>query len=772
MIRRRKKPARRASLWRSLPWHLLVAVFLVGLIVLGIWLAALDREIRQQFEGRRWNLPAQVYARPLELHAGLRLGVDDVQRELAGLGYRAAARADTHATFTRSGNRIELVTRPFAFWDGFQPATHAVLHFGSAGLMDLRDGQGQRLPLLRLDPPFIGNIFTVHGEDRVVVGPDEVPPLLLDGLRIVEDRDFDAHFGVSPRAILRALFVNLRSGEVQQGGSTLTQQLVRSYFLSNERTLARKLREAAMAILLELHFDKADLLNAYVNEIYLGQAGDRAIHGFGLASHFYFGKPLAELDVPEVALLIAIVRGPSWYDPRRNAERARKRRDMVLDLMATRGAIDPATARQAKATAITVRSGSGTFAGYNPAFMDRVRRELRSDYAEGDLQNAALRIHTTLDPRIQSLAEQQLTAGLRALEQSGNKSLDGAVIVTRTQTPDIVAIVGGRHTRLRGFNRALDARRPIGSLVKPVVYLAALQSGRWHAASRLDDAPLTVPLDRRRNWTPQNYDRQFRGPLPLVRGLVESLNVPTVQLGMDVGPDQVAALLARLGGVAAPRPLPSLLLGAVDLTPLEVAQLYNTLATGGFRAPLRTVRAVLDAEGAPLERFDLTLERAADPAAVAQLNAMLMLVTERGTARGAQRWLGPLRIAGKTGTSDDLRDSWFAGFSADHVGIVWVGSDDNAPTGLSGASGALPIWARLMADLGDQGYEPEPAGGLVMASFDYASGLRADGRCGDPVTLPLPDDSVLEVKPGCEHLGTAPPDPLRTGVRWLRGLFE
>jgi penicillin-binding protein 1B len=408
--------------------------------------------------------------------------------------------------------------------------------------------------------------------------------------------------------------------------------------------------------------------------------------------------------------------------------------------------------------------------------MDLVRRELRADYKEEDLQNAGLRIMTTLDPRIQALAELRLAEGLGGLERVRKKkgaSLDGAIIVTGTQTADVVAIVGGRNARLKGFNRALDARRPIGSLVKPVVYLAGFESGRYTAATLLEDAPLTIKLDTGNLWEPKNYDEQYRGPVPAVRALAESLNTPTVRLGMDVGPKRVAKLLQSLGLEAAPRALPSLLLGSVALAPIEVAQVYNSLANGGFRSPLKAVRAVLDGDGKPLERYQLKISRAADPAAVQELNATLTQVIERGTGRVARTWLPPdLVVAGKTGTSDDLRDSWFAGFTNDHVTVVWVGADDNSPTGLTGASGALPVWARLVAGFGDAGYEPMPAEGLRDVPFDFATGMMAEVGCGDLVTLPLPIGTVLPPNPMCGTGFDDLNDVAERGIEWLRQLLN
>lgn len=775
MARKRRRGLRQYLSRRALIGLGTAAAVLIA--VLALYILLLDRQIVRQFEGRRWDLPAQVYARPLEIYAGLRLSADDLQRELTALGYASARAAKTQGTYSRAAQRIALVTRPFQFWDGPEPSRQATIRFDGGTVAGLLDNAGAELPLLRLDPPLIGNIFTTHGEDRIVLGPNSVPATLLEGLKVVEDRDFDQHGGVSFRAIARAMWANLRAGGIAQGGSTLTQQLVRSYFLNNSRTLTRKLREALMSVLLELHFEKPDILNAYVNEIYLGQAGDRAIHGFGLASQFYFGRPLAELEVQDVALLIAVVRGPSYYDPRRHPERARTRRNMVLDLMAEFGVIDAAEAARAKARPLGVRGSASEFASYNPTFMDLVRRELRADYKEEDLQTAGLQIMTTLDPRIQALAERRLTEGLAALERNRRKKtaapLDGAIIVTGTQTPDVVAIVGGRNARLKGFNRALDAKRPIGSLVKPVVYLAGFESGRYTAATVIEDAPLTIKLDTGKTWSPQNYDREYRGPVPAVRALAESLNTPTVRLGMDVGPKRVATLLKGLGLASAPPALPSMLLGAVALSPLEVAQVYNSLANGGFRAPLKAVRAVLDAEGKPLERYKLRINRAADPAAVQELNASLTQVVARGTARGARTWLPPsLIVAGKTGTSDDLRDSWFAGFTNDHVTVVWVGADDNSPTGLTGASGALPIWAQLVAGFGDTGYESMPVDGLQDVPFDFTTGMMAVPGCGDTVTLPLPFGTVLPPNPLCGSGQNTMDGIAERGIEWLRGLLH
>ncbi|MGH8237997.1 MAG: transglycosylase domain-containing protein, partial [Steroidobacteraceae bacterium] len=499
---------------------LVVGVLVIALLV---WVIYLDRIITAQFEGRRWTLPAQVYAEPLELYAGQSFGGDTLEQELKRLGYRRVDKAEAPGSYSRRGTRVELVNRRFQFWDALQePQLLSIVTRGNS-IESMRNGRDEEVPIFRLDPLLIGSIFPIHGEDRVVVTPDQVSPLLPAALKVVEDRKFDSHNGVDFGAIARAAWVNLRAGQIEQGGSTLTQQLVKSYFLDNRRTFGRKLEEAMMAWLLEVHFDKQDLMNAYINEIYLGQDGNRAVHGFGLASQFYFGKPLAELQLHEVALLVAIVRGPSYYDPRRHEARARARRDLVLKLMAQYKVVDEQAAKDAAKRPLGVVSASTQAGGYYPAFLDLVRRTLRRDYREEDLTEAGLKIFSTLNPLIQSQAEKALAQELdrldKARKQKKDQRLEGVVVVTAPQNGEVMAMVGGRQASFDGFNRALDARRSIGSLVKPVIYLAAVESGRFNAASIVEDGPVEVKLSNNKVWTPQNISEEYYGPVPLVRAL-------------------------------------------------------------------------------------------------------------------------------------------------------------------------------------------------------------------------------------------------------------
>ncbi len=749
---------------------------MLGLACIGVtgYVAYLGWIVLTQFETRHWDLPAKVYAAPLELYPGRALERDAVVTELQRAGFRRVESLGAAGTYRLGTGSIAIVTRPFRFADGLEPSQAVTVRFEDSRVAAIEDERGQAVAIMRLEPAPLGSIYPSHGEDRLVVDPNDIPTLLGDALKAVEDQRFDEHFGIDLRSIARALVVNVRAGEVQQGGSTLTQQLVKSYFLSNEQTLSRKLNEAVMAVVLELFYDKQALLTAYVNEVYLGQDGARAIHGFGLASRFYFGKTLTDLELHEMALLVAALRGPSYYDPRRFPERARERRDLVLELLAARDVIESDEAVVAKRHDIELVARQGAGTSYYPAFMELVRRQLRADYREDDLATRGLTVFSTLDPRQQDLTERTLTDGLERLE--ANRALEpgfleGAVVVTNPHSAEVLAVVGGRRAGFDGFNRALDARRPIGSLIKPAVYLAALETGQYSLASPIDDLPIDVPLPNGTVWSPANFDDEIHGPTSLLRALTESFNMATVRLGMEIGPERVADALARLGLAEAPAALPSLLLGAVDLTPLDVAQVYNSLANGGYRAPLRAVNAVLDTNGQALSRYPIEITEATDPALLYQINQALVQVIERGTGRSARNWLDrSLTVAGKTGTSDEYRDSWFAGFTGDHLAVVWVGADDNSPTGMTGASGALSIWAPLIANVGDtRSFAPTPPASVEETWIEYQTGLAATPRCADVVRLDLAADTPLEAKPGC---GLFLRDLGRNVKRWIDRLTD
>lgn len=733
--------------------RMLIAGLLGGVLAAAaIHVALLDAEITRQFRGRRWNLPAQVYAQPLELYAGLAMGTGELETELQRLRYRRGDRLSGSGSYRRVGGRIDVALRRVRFADELREAQRLTILTDEGRIRELLDARGTEVPIIRLDPLLIGSVFPIHGEDRVIVAPGEVPKLLPEALKAIEDRGFESHHGIQLRAIMRAAWANLRAGRVEQGGSTLTQQLVKSYFLEDARTFRRKAREAVMAVILDARFEKADIMNAYINEIYLGQDGRRAVHGFGLASRFYFGRPLDELELPQIALLVGMVRGPSYYDPRAHPARARARRDLVLARLAALGVITATEALTAAEMPLGIAPRDMT--GYYPGYLDYVRRTLRRDYRETDLLEEGLQVFTNFEPRVQAAAERALERELSRLDRRAGargSALEGAVVVTSPQNGDVLAIVGGRHVDVAGFNRALDARRPIGSLVKPVVYLTALETGRYHALSTLDDSPIEVRLRGGQVWRPRNYDETALGPIPLMRALAESRNLATVRLGLDIGIGRVTKKLGQLGLEQEPAPVPALLLGAVDLAPLQVAGIYDALANGGFRTPQRAVRSVVAPDGRELRSFPLEVMRVAEPDAVYQLDRMLVQVMQRGTGRAAAARLpASLVVAGKTGTSSDFRDSWFAGFSGDRLAVVWVGRDDNRPMGLSGAEGALPVWTELMRGIATNSWDLPLPEDVEDVWVDYNTGLAGTPECGvQAVAVAVPRGVTIEPAPGC-----------------------
>jgi penicillin-binding protein 1B len=694
--------------------------------------------------------------------------------ELKALHYRPVIAARKPGQFSRNNNEFHLISRPFDFWDGQQRARDLRVSFSGNRLSRLAAGSGSgSVSLARLDPVLVGSFYPAHNEDRVLLQLDSVPVSLTDALIAIEDRGFYAHHGVAPLAILRAFLANIRAGGVVQGGSTLTQQLVKNFFLSSTRSLTRKVNEAIMALLLEWHYSKDEILEGYLNEVYLGQDGGRAIHGFGLASHFYFERPLAELSIERYALLVGLVKGPSYYNPVRHPERARARRNLVLDVMAELELITPQEAASAKALKLGVsrhqRQAINTF----PAFLDLVRRQLQRDYRDEDITSEGLSIFTTLDPQVQWQLERVLGARINELDRARDfkaGTLQGAAVVTSVQGGEVLALAGGRNPLFAGFNRALDAQRQVGSLLKPAVYLTALeQPDKYTLATLLDDSPLTYTARNGDTWEPANYDKINHGDVPLYRALAYSYNVSTARLGLALGIKSIIATLRRLGVEQAMNPYPSLVLGAVEMSPLQVAGLYQTFASGGFRTPLRAISAVLAADKTPLQRYPLSVQSAVDPAANFLTTTAMRYAVREGTGRGIYQVLpADQNVAGKTGTTDDLRDSWFAGFTGDRLGVVWIGRDDNQPIGLTGSSGALHVWRDLFAQFDSPDWVQPAVENIDYQWIDPKTGLLADAGCRDAVQLPfIIGSSPGEMAPCAYGTGALP-----AAVDWFKELFE
>lgn len=735
-----------------------LVLLLIGLVLAlsvsgTLYVRMLDRELQSRFDGHRWALPARVYARPLELYAGRPLRMDLLRMELEALGFHEGEVGP--GRFRVEGDRVEFTTRGFLFADGQEPARSLRVQIRNDQVTEVLDRRtGHRLEMVRVEPVLIGSIYPAHGEDRILLTLDQVPRSLIAAIIAVEDRRFFSHRGVDPWAIFRAAWSNLQAGRTVQGGSTLTQQLVRNLYLSREQSFARKGWEALLATLLEYRFSKEEILEAYLNEIFLGQVGGRAIHGFASAADFYFQRPLDELSIEQIALLVGLARGASFYDPRRFPQRALARRNLVLTVMAREGLIpeDRAIPAQEKPLGVGARpSGSGT---RFPAFLDLVRRELRADYREGDLRNEGLRIFTTLDPGVQLLLERQVLESFHDLvrQEPGADELQIAAVVTDPRNGEILAVLGGRDPRFPGFNRAVDARRPVGSLLKPFVALSALvDPSRYTLATMIDDSPLTIRLDGRNAWSPQNFDRRFRGQVTLWETVVHSYNVPMVRIAQQVGVSELVRLLRALGLESTLETLPSLALGAADLSLLEVAGLYQALANGGYATRIRVVREVLDQSAQPLSDYPVHLQGVIPDAPVQLVLQALHDVTQVGTGRQIARRLPSRWLAGKTGSSTDLRDSWFAGFDARTLAIIWLGRDDNQPHGFTGSSGALPLWIRLMEGIPSGGAAVHSHPEIERVHVDLQSGLRTHtDRCPHRAELPFWRNSVPRVRPECD----------------------
>ena len=718
---------------------MVAAVGVLGVIALSAYVVWLDFQIRDEFEGTRWAVPARMFARPLELAPGTPLTADAIEAELKLAGYRRVRAAFRPASLEREGGRVRFVTREFRFPDGTAPSRRVAVTVSAGRITDV-EVEGESRSRVRVDPAEIARIYPTHREDRVLLRLDDVPDAFLAILLEAEDRRFYQHMGIDPLAIARAAWANLRAGRTVQGGSTLTQQLAKNFFLSAERTFTRKLNEALIALLLEWRYSKHELLEGYLNEVFLGQQGAHAIHGFGRAAHYYFGRALADLDLDEMALLAGMVRGPSYYDPRRHPERAKRRRNQVIDRLEVRGVAGSGAAARARNEPLGVTRRPPLASTRFPAFVDLVRRQLRRDYPSKVLRSEGLRIFTTLDPTVQRASESALDESMPVLARRSRIArgeLQAAVAVTDARSGEVLSIVGGRDPRHTGFNRALDAIRPVGSVVKPAVYLAALADSQFHLASFVRDDPVQVNGSRG-PWRPRNYDGRSHGAVFLRDALVHSYNLATVRLGLDIGLERVRDTIRALG---VSRPIvtyPAMLLGTVELAPIEVNAMYQSLATGGLQQPLRAIRSVTDRRGRALGRYPERSTRVADSGTVFLVTHALRGVLAEGTGRRARAILGRGQVlAGKTGTTDGLRDSWFAGYGADRVAVVWIGRDDNRPVNLSGSSGALEVWARLMRTIGAASVSDVAPRGVEWHWVSRGEGRRIKRGCTDALRLPF-----------------------------------
>ncbi|MGL0939058.1 penicillin-binding protein 1B [Vibrio vulnificus] len=734
------------TLW-SMSWKAGLALVAV-LIFVGIYL---DSVVKQRFEGQLFQLPTVVYARIQTLYAGENVSRPELQKELDILNYRKVSQPRYPGEYSSSSSKIELIRRPFEFVDGPEADRHVMLHFDASSLTRIQSLESKGdLGYLRLEPKMLGMLEKDTDEQRLFLRREQFPEIMVDALLVTEDRDFYQHDGVSPLAIARAMFVNLKAGRTVQGGSTLTQQLAKNLFLTQDRTLWRKVREAYIALILDYRYSKDRILEAYLNEVYLGQSGKQAIHGFGLASRYYFGQPIQELRIDQLAMLVGMVKGPSYYNPVRFPERTKERRDLVLRLMMQQNMLTASEYDQAASRPLDIQDVP-RIASRQPAYFQQLSMELREKVGEAFQGETGLRVFTSLDPISQDKLEKAISKKVPELGKVAGNELEAAAVAVDRTSGEIRAMVGGKRTGYDGFNRAINASRPIGSLVKPAVYLTALeQPEKYTLATTLQDTPLSLKGSKGSVWEPRNFDRQFRGDVPLYQALAKSLNVPTVRLGMQLGIDQVSDTLARLGvNRNEIRPVPSMFLGAFSLTPLEVAQMYQTLTNSGRKAPLTALRSVVDLEGHVLYQ---SLPKSS-PAVNEQAAWLTTYAMKQGVAQGTGRYLQNqfawAALAGKTGTSNDSRDSWFVGVDGREVTTIWLGRDDNQPTKLTGASGALRVYAEYLKQRTPEKLILPWPKEITTLGYQQKSDGKLSLDCSSQFTLPVWDKQG-ELKAQCE----------------------
>lgn len=736
---------------------ILAGALVAVVLVVGGGLAIYSARALARFERVEARRSTTLYAAPLVLRPGVHVGALDLAGALSRLGYREARTPAGPGQFSRSDGA----------WDihiGGAGAGRLALTVSDGRITSLRQG-GAEVQTLALPPELLASAGAGMGESIRPVRLPDVPAALRTAVLAIEDERFYEHGGVDPRGVLRALWTNARKGRVVEGGSTITQQLVKSRLLSPERTMTRKINEALLSTAIEWRYTKDQILEAYLNEIYLGQWGGSAVRGVGAAARAYFGKEVHQLTLSEAALLAGMIRGPNSYSPASNPERARERRDVVLARLRALRKISEADYQRARREPVRARAtpASGLVAPY---FVDYVRAELERA-TEVDLGDQhGMRVYTTLDPVLQRFAEAAVVKGIDRLEtnrprlrrKGAEERLQAALIALDPATGQVRALVGGRDYRASQFNRAILARRQPGSAFKPFVYLAALTPRQnaplFTAASLIEDAPITVMVDGK-PWSPKNYDDRYLGPVTVRQALQGSLNTATVRLAQAVGLPAIIETARALGVEGDLKPVPALALGVFEITPLQLARAYLPLANGGLAPAGGVVDAVTDEAGRALWSADRESRPAIGAAEAYLVTSLLEGVINAGTGAAARALGVPGAVAGKTGTTNEGRDAWFVGYSSNLLTLVWVGFDDGTPAGLSGSEGALPIWSEFMRqalEVYPGGAFTEPAG-ITRAKVDVTTGRRATLFC--PLVATEVFLTGTEPPPCEEHGGVA-----------------
>ncbi len=762
-----KKSTPTSVSWLRRSWHTLLKILITLIFLLGFYGVYLDSKVKDKFEGQRWNIPVQVYGKVEKFSVGDEVTLAELVRYLTLTGYQKKKKSLSPGEFSLSKSKLTIYRKAFDFGDGNSYAQRFTINIVNNHIGAIVNEE-ESIESVLLEPLLIDRLVPDNKEDRVIISLESVPEQLIDTLLLVEDRNFYFHSGISPLGILRALISNIRAGRTVQGGSTLTQQLVKNMFLTREKTLWRKVNEAVMSVILELRYSKDQLLEAYMNEVYLGQNYANGIYGFGLAAKFYFGQPIQSLSIEQTAMLIGQVKGPSYYDPWRHPENTRKRRDLVLRLMYQNELISQKNYQSAVESPLSVRKSRRLVQKKFPAYLQLVKRELAEKLSEFD-QQAGIRIFTGFSIVAQRNAEQSIQEKIIDLEKLNKaQSLQVAMIVTDIYSGEVRALIGDKKSGYAGFNRALDAKRPIGSLIKPAIYLAALERyQQYNFATLLKDEPIVLSSESGKEWRPKNYNGKFEGKVSLLDGLVRSLNVPTVNLGMQLGLENVANIFHVLGYPNDIVIRPSMLLGSLNLSPFEVNQLYLPIANQGYKNSSHAINHIVSAQGETLWKFKSQEEQLFSTQGIYLLDHALSQVTKRGTAKSLTWRLNGAELAGKTGTTNEQRDSWFVGYDNQNLITTWLGRDDNKATELTGSSGALVLFAQFMIKSGVINKVRKIPENIAMTNFESNSGKAVNVECLEMISYPAITTGLL-IEPHC----LTKKEPVKEKeTSWFKSLF-
>ena len=715
--------------------HILL-ISIIGLFAVAIGISsfsiyrAYDR-IKLLGKGPDWHIPSRIYSSETVLRPGVNIDWFGIDTRLKRLRYHQTKKLSSPGDFRKSPQAYFIYLHEFDYPDGKTEPMKIKIALDGRIIMQITDpDSGRELDDAALEPEDFAAIYDQSFEDRLLVTLKDCPKVLTDAIIATEDRRFYDNWGIDLRSIFRAGVANIKSGRISEGGSTITQQLVKNLFLTSDRTFSRKIKELWLSIVLNVLYSKDQILEMYVNEVYLGQRGNASVCGFGRASRVYFDKDVKDLNLQQSAFLAGIICSPNLYSPWKHAEDAKKRRDTILALMLEQGKIKDKDYQKGVKTSLGVAPFSPK-TRYAPYFVDYILNQIEDDIPAGDLSKGGYSIYTTLDMSVQLALEDKLAKGLKSL---GRKDLQGAAVAVNPNTGEILGMSGGRSYAYSQFNRAVQMRRQIGSLIKPFVYYEAVKKG--YALNRMiDDNPFSMPQGDGKEWTPSNFDNVSHGSLTMADALIQSYNIATVRLGMEVGVENVASVIRDLYPGYKVKENPSLLLGAMESSPLDMAIMFSAFANGGFRVKPSAIKAVKVEDDVVYRGHAASPDKTLEDNAVYLVDYCLMDVLRFGTGKTAVNYGMPDGVCGKTGTTNDLRDSWFACFTRDISLVSWVGLDNNSPAGFTGAAGAMPVAAMIMAELGHVKQVPQPEG-IVLRDIDPVSGKLAMENA-PKITLPF-----------------------------------